>query len=250
MKTAARVLAVAASVSVAFALAGCAGAESPDGPGSSGAAAGEAATADTLLGTWVVDETFDAPETPFLQFVDDGTWIGSDGCNRVQGDWTIGDKGAITVTSGPQTMIACDGAPLPMTLIDAATVSIVDDSLLLTAKEGANSAAETTLVKSDDVNVGVSAPLGKWSADDSKKAPFLELTDDGRYSGSDGCNTLAGDWSLTDDGSVQFSAGIMTLMACEGVDTWLSGASFGVLRGGTMTLSDTEGLVLGQLFRA
>jgi hypothetical protein len=36
-------------------------------------------------------------------------------------------------------------------------------------------------------------------------------------------------------------------MACEGVETWLGGASTGRIQGGVMTIQDATGEVIGQL---
>src|SRR4051812_4999369 len=96
----------AATASLAL-LAGCA-----SSTGTERAAVDDAA----LVGTWTIDETFDSPEQPFIDFVDDNTWSASDGCNRMQGTWELGDDGAITTTSGASTLMYCDGAQLPLAI--------------------------------------------------------------------------------------------------------------------------------------
>ncbi|NUL43683.1 META domain-containing protein [Cellulosimicrobium funkei] len=53
--------------------------------------------------------------------------------------------------------------------------------------------------------------------------PWLGFEADGRLHGSDGCNRLMGEWTLTED-RVDFSRLVSTMMYCEGVDTWLNGA--------------------------
>ena len=200
--------------------------------------------AAALLGTWVLEEEFPtAPETPYLSFTDDDAWVGSDGCNTTAGTWDLAADGTIAVTAGPSTMIACDGAPLPMLFSETTSVAIDGDALTITGADGA-----TTLVRSTDANVGPQDPVGFWGTDEAGQ-PSLELGLDGALAGTDGCNQLVGSWALA-DGQLKFLDVATTLMACEGVDTWLSGASFAFLQGGTMTIYAEDGTQLGQLERA
>src|SRR5690554_7980605 len=60
-----------------------------------------------IVGVWVLDETLDSPEQPFVSFVQDNTWSASDGCNRVQGEWQLDRNGSLIVTSGPHTLMSC-----------------------------------------------------------------------------------------------------------------------------------------------
>ena len=52
------------------------------------------------------------PDDPVLVFKPDGTWTGSDGCNDLQGTYSIGQRGAFSATSGPQHMIGCENEAL------------------------------------------------------------------------------------------------------------------------------------------
>jgi len=70
------------------------------------------ATAQTLLGTWV-PVAYTVTTNPHVTFTDDGRWTGSDGCNGGQGRWAVGDHGELLTTSGPSTLIGCEGAPVP-----------------------------------------------------------------------------------------------------------------------------------------
>ncbi len=116
-------------------LAGCASpsGEAPGGPSS-----------EELVGTWVLDETFSGRVQPFLTIVADGTWTASDGCNGVQGTWTLGDGGALTTTAGPHTLIACDGKPLPTLFADAKKVAVDGETLIL--KDAAGEVSVTLIV--------------------------------------------------------------------------------------------------------
>lgn len=69
--------------------------------------------------------------------------------------------------------------------------------------------------------------LGTWGSTDERE-PHLTFDEGGTLAGSDGCNRLVGGWSLADETvSLENLAG--TLMACEGVDTWLREAVSAVL---------------------
>lgn len=107
-------------------------------------APGTPATAGQLVGTWVVDATFDVPTRPFLTVVGDGTWTGSDGCNGVRGTWLLGGEGELTVEAGPSRLIHCDGKPLPRLFATAKHASV--DGAKLTLVDGTG-AVLATLVR-------------------------------------------------------------------------------------------------------
>lgn len=73
-----------------------------------------------LEGRWV-PAGFSGSTDPHLLAAADGNWTGSDGCNGAQGRWAAGAEGAFLATSGPQTMIACDGAPVAYWVSSATT---------------------------------------------------------------------------------------------------------------------------------
>lgn len=90
-----------------------------------------------LVGRWVTGLSYESPEVPFLLIADDGTWTGSDGCNGAQGEWSIDDDGALSVDSGPSTLIACDGVALPRIFAESAMAAIDGGRLRLFDDEGA-----------------------------------------------------------------------------------------------------------------
>jgi len=202
--------------------------------------------AGSLVGVWTVEGEFSTPERPYIAFVQDNTWSASDGCNRVRGTWTVASDGALSTTSGPQTLTACDGAQLPMLLVGATSVEVTPDSLTLI---GTGDAARTTvLVRSTDPTVGPRGrPVGYWAQSRTPTSPFLRFSTDGTYSGNDGCNNLTGTWVSTPDDAVTLTPGATTLRACEGVDEWLGRAVQGQVQAGVMTLQAADGTVLGQL---
>ncbi|MFF0343388.1 META domain-containing protein [Kribbella sp. NPDC004875] len=100
-------------------------------------------TAQTVSGTWRAVEMagFKAlktsrPQDPVLTLRPDGTWTGSDGCNALQGTYTIGQRGAFTATSGPQHMIGCDNVPHTGVLQAAKRVAVDGDTLQFFATDG------------------------------------------------------------------------------------------------------------------
>lgn len=96
------------------------------------------------------------------------------------------------------------------------------------------------------------SPVGAWGdptdpTDPSR--PSLVLAEDGRLSGTDGCNRLTGSWTV-DGTTLTFSALASTMMFCEGVDTWLLGAAAADLVAGSLVIRDSSGTVLGTLERS
>ena len=91
------------------------------------------------------------------------------------------------------------------------------------------------------------SPVDDWGVDEPGQ-PQLTLSEDGRVSGTDGCNRLMGSWEEAGD-SIQLSEIASTLMACEGVDTWLSGAQSLKVDGDTLHVFAAGGRELGTLRR-
>jgi heat shock protein HslJ len=231
----------------AVALGACASGSS--GPTStSGAAEPVPATATDLVGAWVTGESYDSPNVPFLDFADDGTWTGSDGCNGVLGDWAVAADGSLTVSAGLSTLIACDGAALPSMLTDAARALVDGPSLLLTDTDGA---IVVTLVKAPEgaVPEAAGSVIGTWSADAPQGAEVFLTFTDGKVTGKDGCNNLMGSWSAGTGDSVVLSGLSSTMMYCEGVDTWLSKAVGLTLDGETAVVVDDTGTQIGTLIK-
>lgn len=122
-------------------------------------------------------------------------------------------------------------------------------ALLLTGCNGSGEPGEdsTTSAVAQEPNFE-----GRWQADDPEDA-FVEfdLVDEGGGTlvGSDGCNSLMGEFFIDGD-TARVERGAGTLKACPGVDTWLSGIGSVFLDGDTMTVQDSEGEDLGTLTRA
>ncbi|GGI45132.1 META domain-containing protein [Agromyces flavus] len=101
-----------------------------------------------------------------------------------------------------------------------------------------------------DVSGGDIDPTGTWGDSSGTDSPFLTLEDGGDLSGSDGCNSLSGTWSVDEADQVVFENVASTQKACEGVDDWMSQLSVAEVSGDTMTVLGTDGAQIGQLERA
>ncbi|MFF2388563.1 hypothetical protein [Agromyces sp. NPDC058104] len=95
-----------------------------------------AVEADDLLGRWVPAGGSFASD-PHVDFLASGTWTGSDGCNGQGGRWAVEGDGELLVTSGPSTLIGCDGAPAPGWVAGAASAAFDDTELVLIDRDGA-----------------------------------------------------------------------------------------------------------------
>lgn len=106
-------------------------------------------SAQTVSGTWrpLQIAGFKAmkqqswPDDPVLVFKANGTWTGSDGCNGLQGTFSIGEHGAFTAAAGGQHMIGCDNVPNTGVLTAAKRVAIADNTLQFFGADGARLAS-------------------------------------------------------------------------------------------------------------
>ncbi len=97
-----------------------------------------------------------------------------------------------------------------------------------------------------DAGGSTASPVGTWGTPDTEGQPYLDLSKDGSVAGSDGCNRLVGTWK-ENAAAIEFGPLASTMMACEGVDTWLSGAIGAVISGSTMTITDAGDKTIGTL---
>ncbi|WP_350281241.1 META domain-containing protein [Kribbella sp. HUAS MG21] len=100
-------------------------------------------SARTVAGTWMPVQMMGVkslkvarPDDPVLVFKPDGTWTGSDGCNGLQGTYTIGARGAFTATPGAQTLIGCENVPHTGVLRAAKRIAMTHDTLQLFDADG------------------------------------------------------------------------------------------------------------------
>lgn len=234
--------AVALGIGICVALGGCA----PSSPADDDSPPPAPLQPGSLVGTWTVEESFDTLEQPYVAFVQDNSWSASDGCNRVQGTWDLGDNSDLVTTMGPQTLMGCDGAALPSAVSLAATVAVDGDTLTLYDSDGSVS---TELVRSTDSSVGPQGlPIGYWTEERTPTSPFLSIQVDRTYSGSDDCGVVAGTWEPGEDSdSVTLAPDPAATATCDDAEGWLGQATLGRVRAGVMTLQSEDGTVLGEL---
>lgn len=94
---------------------------------------------------------------------------------------------------------------------------------------------------------GIESVVGTWGSA-TPGQPQLQIAEDGSVTGTDGCNRLAGKWALENE-VVIFQQMISTMMYCEGVDTWLSGAASARVHGKALHVYDRAGQEIGTLER-
>lgn len=108
---------------------------------------------------------------------------------------------------------------------------------------------------SPDGPAPTASALGHWGVT-APGSPNLHLTDDGRSTGTDGCNRMFGSWSevaSADDPSattVRFTGVGMPRMMCVGVDTWLERIDTGRLVADELHIMAEDGTEIGSLGRA
>ncbi|HLU56054.1 MAG TPA: META domain-containing protein [Pseudonocardia sp.] len=100
------------------------------------AGTGDADPGGGLVGRWLPADGAAAGRA-FVEFAADGTWTGSDGCNRTRGTWELGPDGGFAATAGPSTMIGCENVPIARWLADAARAEFDGATLVLRDAGGA-----------------------------------------------------------------------------------------------------------------
>lgn len=105
-----------------LALAGCGSGANSDS-GSTGASIDPA-------GVWGQSD----PGQPNLELMPDGSFTGTDGCNRMGGSWES-DGAEVTFSDVFQTLMACDDVDTWLSALDTATAS--SDSLTVFDESGA-----------------------------------------------------------------------------------------------------------------
>ena len=90
-------------------------------------------------------------------------------------------------------------------------------------------------------------PVGQWG-EIREKQPYLTINADGTVLGHDACNGMSGDWH-NEEGVVHFDDMMMTLVMCEGVDTWLGAARTAIVDGDTLRVINENGEEVGLLPR-
>ncbi|MFI7067823.1 META domain-containing protein [Kribbella sp. NPDC050124] len=100
-------------------------------------------SAESVAGTWrpvqmagLTSLKAERPDDPVIEFRADGTWTGSDGCNGLQGTYTIGQRGEFTAKAGLQRLIGCDNVPHTAVLEGAKRITLDTDTLKFFGADG------------------------------------------------------------------------------------------------------------------
>lgn len=90
---------------------------------------------------------------------------------------------------------------------------------------------------------------GTWGDAAVSSEPSLELSENGKLTGTDGCNRLVGEYEASGN-TITFKQVASTMMFCEQIDTWLSRLDTATVSGDTMTVFDVDSQEIGTLNRA
>jgi heat shock protein HslJ len=223
------------TAAAALLLAGCAGSPAA-APSPTAAPLDDAAVA----GIWV---DASATPSPTLMLAPDGTATGTDGCNRLTGTWEL-DGDVVEFGAFAATRMFCEG--VDDWLSGAASATISGSEMTVLGEKGKKLGTLERTGDADAIAAGA-AFVGTWGTNDASQ-PHLVITEDGRFSGGDGCNALVGSWELDDEG-IDFESTATTLMACPGATQQLGALDSATVDGDSLTVLDEAGNVLVVLPR-
>lgn len=185
---------------------------------------------------WVANTLNDNPITPpaslTLQFNDQNTLSGTDGCNSFSTTYTVSGSTLTIDSSIASTMMACDeavmqqAATFTQTLIASTSFELGDGmlSLLQDDTAGITFSGQTNSLSKTSWNItsfnnGNQAVVGIIA----DTTPTITFGDDGTVSGNSSCNTFSGSYNLNlDDSTINIGPLASTLRECiepEGVMT-------------------------------
>jgi heat shock protein HslJ len=234
---------------------------------SSSAVAAPAASAATLTGTsWNLTAYTDpkGAEVPAtkganmasLNFLADGNFSGSTGCNRFGGTYTQ-DGSKLTMTPGPMTKMACpEDVTTQENAILAALPKVTSftsgSALVLTGADGGTlltyTAGTATLAGTSWTATGINNGKGGLEATAGTENVTITFGTDGTVSGSSGCNTYNGTYTA-EGGTITFGPLAQTMKACEDAimqieqqyTAALAASTVYEIEGTTLTLRDASG---------
>ncbi|MBF4564126.1 META domain-containing protein [Plantibacter sp. VKM Ac-2876] len=137
------------------------------------------------------------------------------------------------------------GRAAALAAIGAAVLALTFSGCASGTESGVDASTTTPGTESGDA-VGI---VGVWGDADAQNTPSLVFAEDGKVTGTDGCNRLMGSWTADGD-TVEFAPLVSTRMACEGVDTWLSGGASGTWTDTSLVVLDESGTEIGTLERS
>ncbi|WP_159621648.1 META domain-containing protein [Ruania rhizosphaerae] len=193
-----------------------------------------AGTLLTQVDSW--SGTCDGPETPWLENATRFT--------------TSGQDVILTDGAGQETArLTVDGTPPPNPDVPD---ELREQPELTEEQRAETDATPEPLPDGAEPATGEDV-LGRWvPTEEYSTEPYLELSEDGAWSGSDGCNHVGGRWAMVTDGSLLTVSGAQTLIGCEGHDFGapMAQAAWLVVEGERLTFYGDEGQVLDEATRA
>ena len=257
-----------AAVAAVLLLAACANsADSSSTPTASPAdAASVAAPADLAGSKWML-ESFDASgtQTPAstesagtLAFADGGALAGSTGCNQFTGRYEQ-DGSSLTITPGATTMKACIGdlgtqdTAVLADLAKVASFTHTASALTLLDSSGATllvyAPGLTSLAGTSWTATGINNGKNAVESNAQTETVTAEFGEDGKVTGSGGCNTYSATYTTTDPDGITFGPVVSTKMACADEANAVEQQYFAALEavttysidGTTLTLRDADG---------
>ncbi|MCR2763897.1 hypothetical protein NQ152_10315 [Microbacterium sp. zg.B48] len=159
---------------------------------------------------------------------------------RTDEGWEFRDRDGVPVAS-----LREDGAPgtLPTIAEQYARAPVVTERTRAYFTEPP--ALPDPLIAAD-----TSSLVGGWvPASGTASDAHAQFAPDGSWAGSDGCNGGTGRWVLGVDGAFLATAGVSTLIGCDGVPVpaWVASARLAGFDGHTLVLLDSTGSELGRL---
>lgn len=181
-----------------------------------------------------------APPTP--------AWLTSASAWRADGDERILQDGAGRTVA----RLRPGGKPFanPNVAAELSAPPSLDSQLALRLRPARTLLPALSPAKAADV-IGTWYPQPPRGAPAPPVKPFTTLMADGSWTGSDGCNTAVGRWSLGPDGSLITTAGPSTDVGCRGQGTVprLTSARRLGFAGPVLVLVDVDGADIGHLVR-
>ena len=258
-----------AAVAAVLLLAACANSDDSSSTATSASpadAASVTAPADLAGSKWML-ESFDASGTQTtasteaagtLAFAEALAVAGSTGCNQFTGTYTQ-DGSSLTIKPGATTMKACIGDLGTQDTAVLANLAKVDSftqtatALTLLDSSGATllvyAPGLTSLAGTSWTATGINNGKNAVESNAQTETVTAEFGEDGRVTGSGGCNTYRATYTTTDPNALTFGPVISTKMACADEANAVEQQYFAALGavttysidGTTLTLRDADG---------
>jgi|GEM_PF-1040469 len=149
-------------------------------------------SADLIAGRWRAAGASVAND-PYVEFLADGGWNGSDGCNETGGRWAADLDGRLVVVGGASTLMGCGGAPPLSSLLVSARRAAFSGSgdLLLFDNEGMR-VAQLTRVDGTGVSPVPGETLQATPGPGTATQPIFSCSAEGASAGGPIIATSAG----------------------------------------------------------